>query len=273
MSENIIICFDIFFCENDICKIVNYIWMVILLVLFVFGLIGGFLFVIVLIWIRFQIIFLLFFLFILVIIDMVILCVGFLRLWVLEIWQIDIRDLFNVGCKFFYFFVYFLMQFFLWIFVCVIVECFIKCRYMIYILMVIVKKCMILLIVIFVVLGSLNLYYFWIYGFILFEYNIIVCGVLLEYEIFDEWYIKIDFFILSVILFCIMVFLDVMILRSLKNVCVFWKILIVILYMYNKLKMVDKRLIKMLLIINLYFLLLIFLVFVLFIFIIYICRK
>lgn len=139
--------------------------------------------------------------------------------------------------------------------------------------MVIVKKCMILLIVIFVVLGSLNLYYFWIYGFILFEYNIFVCGVLLEYEIFDEWYIKIDFFILSVILFCIMVFLDVMILRSLKNVCVFWKILIVILYMYNKLKMVDKRLIKMLLIINLYFLLLIFLVFVLFIFIIYICRK
>lgn len=273
MSENTTTCPVTPSCENDICKTANYIWMIISPVLLAFGLIGGLLISIVLIRIRFQTTPLLFFLFTLAITDMVILCVGLLRLWVLETWQIDIRDLSNAGCKLLHFFVYFSMQFSSWILVCVTVERFIKCRYMTYTSMVTVKKCMTSLIVIFVVLGSLNSHYFWTHGFILSECNTTVCGVLPEYETFDEWYIKIDFFILSVIPFCIMVSLDVMILRSLKNARAFRKTSIATSHMYNKLKTVDKRLTKMLLITNSYFLLSTLPVSVLFILTIYIYRK
>uniref|UniRef100_A0A8W8LBY3 G-protein coupled receptors family 1 profile domain-containing protein n=1 Tax=Magallana gigas TaxID=29159 RepID=A0A8W8LBY3_MAGGI len=186
MSENTTTCPDAPSCENDICKTANYIWMIISPVLLAFGLIGGLLISIVLIRIRFQTTPLLFFLFTLAITDMVILCVGLLRLWVLETWQIDIRDLSNAGCKLLHFFVYFSMQFSSWILVCVTVERFIKCRYMTYTSMVTVKKCMTSLLVIFVVLGSLNSHYFWTHGFVLSKYNTTVCGVLPEYETFDE---------------------------------------------------------------------------------------
>lgn len=273
MSENSTTPFDTLSCENDICKTANYIWMIISPVLLVCGLFGGLLVAIVLIRIKFQTTPLLFFLFTLTITDMVILCVGLLRLWLLETWRIDIRDLSDAGCKVLHFFVYFLMQFSSWILVCVTVERFIKCRYMTYSSMVTVKKCKTALLVVFVVLGSLNSHFFWTHGFILSKYNTTVCGVLPVHKTFDEWYIKLDLFILSVIPFCIMVSLDVLILRILQNARSFRKTSVATSHIYNKLKTVDKRLTKMLLITNSYFLLSTLPVSVLFILTIYLYRQ
>lgn len=273
MCENSTTPLDTLSCENDICRAANYIWMIISPVLLVCGLFGGLLVAIVLIRMKFQKTPLLFFLFTLTITDMIILCVGLLRLWILETWRIDIRHLSDAGCKLLHFFVYFLMQFSSWILVCVTVERFVKCRYMTYSSMVTVKKCKTTLFVVFVVLGILNSHYFWTHGFILSEYNTTVCGVLPEYKTFDEWYIKIDFLILSVIPFCIMVSLDVLILRILKNARTFRKTSLATPHIYNKLKTVDKRLTKMLLITNSYFLLSTLPVSVLFILTIYICIE
>ena len=242
-----------FICENDLCKAANYVWMIISPVLLVFGLFGGFLIATALIRIRIHTSPLSLFLFILTITDVSILCVGLVRLWIMETWELDIRDVSNAGCKLLHFLVYFSMQFSSWILVCVTIERFLKCRYIVYSSMVTIRRCKLAIGVVFLVLGSLNSHYFWTHGFITTQ-NKTTCGVQPGYETFDEWYIKVDLFILCVVPFIIMMTLDFLILRILKAARLFRQASVATSQMYNKLKKVDQRLTKMLLITNLYFL-------------------
>lgn len=240
-------------CGNNLCEIANYIWMIISPIIFVFGMVGGILIVMVFIRMKFWGTPLMVFLFVLTMTDMIILCVGLIRLWILETWGFDIRSLSDSVCKLLHFLVYFSMQFSSWILVCVTVERFIKCNYIAYKSIVTVKKSVIAVCILFSVLGCLNSHYFWTHGFVT-NNNVSICNVTPGYETFDDWYIKIDLFVLCVVPFCIMLSLDLVIMRSLKTARTFRRSSVAAPQMYTRTKKVDQRLTKMLVFTNSYFL-------------------
>ncbi|XP_061164590.1 C-C chemokine receptor type 1-like [Saccostrea echinata] len=241
-------------CGNNFCKIANYIWIIISPVIFVFGLTGGFLIILVLIRIKFQRSPLMFFIFILTVTDMTILCVGLVRIWILETWNFDIRSLSEASCRLLHFLIYFLMQYSSWILVFATLERFIKCRYIMYKSWVTMKKCIIIVILLFIFLAALNSHYFWTHSFVITENNVSSCNVTPGYETFDDWYIKIDLFILCVIPFCIMLSLDIIIMKSLKAARTFRRSSVAAPQMYSRMKKVDRKLTKMSVITNVYFL-------------------
>jgi hypothetical protein len=241
-------------CEHELCEIANYIWMILSPIIFVFGMVGGILLVLVFVRMKFWTTPLMIFLFVLTTTDMVILCVGLIRLWILETWDFDIRSLSDAVCKLLHFLVYFSMQFSSWILVCVTIERFIKCKYITYKSIVTVKKSAIAISILMFVLGCLNSHYFWSHGFVTNDNNVSICNVTPGYETFDDWYIKADLFVLCVIPFCIMLSLDLVIMRSLKTARTFRRSSVAAPQMYSRTKKVDQRLTKMLVFTNSYFL-------------------
>ncbi|XP_062612122.1 atypical chemokine receptor 3-like [Saccostrea cucullata] len=241
-------------CANDFCKIANYIWIILSPVIFVFGLTSGFLMILVLVRIKFQRSPLMFFIFVLTVTDISILCVGLVRIWILETWDFDIRELSDVSCSIFHFLIYFLMQYSSWILVFVTLERFIKCKYIMYKSLITMKKCTYMVISVFILLAALNSHYFWTHSFVITENNTTSCNVTPGYERFDDWYIKIDLFILCVIPFCIMLSLDIIIMKSLKAARTFRRSSIAAPQVYNRMKKMDRKLTKMSVITNSYFL-------------------
>lgn len=87
----------------------KYLWIVLFLIFFVVGVIGNLLIFGVLKRIKFYKKLLYFFLFVLVLSDIMVFCVGFSWYWIREMFLVDVCILLNFGCKVNFFCIYWFM--------------------------------------------------------------------------------------------------------------------------------------------------------------------
>lgn len=241
---------------DQLLDISKYLWVVLSPVLFVVGVTGNALTIVVLKQLKFHKKPPYFFLFVLSLCDTLVLCVGLSRYWIRETFTLDIRSLTNYGCKFNLFFIYWSMQLSSWILVCVVLERCIKTNFPLrYPRLVTIPRCVILLLVLMVVLAGVDLHYFWTNGLIL-EDSGIGCDTLTEtYVNFEEFvFTYIDFTVLSVVPFLLMIGMNITIIRVIRRSREFRKSTVRNKSTNRKLKKFDVKLTKMLLCTSVYFL-------------------
>lgn len=199
-------------------KVSEWLWKTIPVILFCVGIIGNSLTVLV-IWrlgIKGQptLVFLIF----LAVTDSVVLLTGLPRYWLLYLFDLDLKTMSNVGCKAYYFFIYLSMQYSSWILVGVSLERVAK-TYMpfTYKRLYSATKVIIGLFATLIVLCLVNGHFFFTNG--INDYTEGDCGSLDEnFFYFDEHiYIYVDFSLLSLIPFIIMLVSDILLIRILKK--------------------------------------------------------
>ena len=177
-------------------------WMVISPVLFLIGLVGN--------TIAFMVLFKLFrklkstfhlFLLILSLNDLIVLCSGLSRYWILNVFHIDVRNLNNAICKLQLHVIYTTMQFSAWILVSVTVHRFLIVAKHISKLSYNPKIAGIQLGIIFFILTSLNFHYFFTNGIINGSCNSLTKEI---FEFEEYAFVWVDLFILCIIPFIIM---------------------------------------------------------------------
>lgn len=162
----------------------------------------------------------LFFLTPLVITDMVVLCTGLSRYWVLFVYDYDLRVVSNVGCKFSYFMLYLSMQLSSWLLVCFTLERFIKTNFPFkYISYVTVKKEMYLFLFVVVILIGVNLHFFFTNGIIGGSTEERDCTSLTPtfYYFDNEIFVFIDLIVLSIAPAVLMAIMNIFIHRKLRK--------------------------------------------------------
>lgn len=241
---------------DQLLDISKYLWVVLSPVLFVVGVTGNALTIVVLKQLKFHKKPPYFFLFVLSLCDTLVLCVGLSRYWIRETFTLDIRSLTNYGCKFNLFFIYWSMQLSSWILVCVVLERCIKTNFPLrYPRLVTIPRCVILVLVLMVVLSGVDLHYFWTNGLIL-EDSEMGCDTLTDYYFnFEEFvFTYIDFTVLSVVPFLLMIGMNITIIRVIRRSREFRKSTVRNKSTNRKLKKFDVKLTKMLLCTSVYFL-------------------
>ena len=197
----------------------------------------------------------LYFLLCLAIEDMVVLCTGLSRYWVREVFNYDVRTYSDFGCKVNLFMIYWSMDMSSWTLVCVVLERYLKTNFPLkYASIVSISRCCVLFVCVAVVLAAINLHYFFTNGLI---NNRTECWSLSEeFFKFEEYvFIFIDWTVLSVAPFIIMVILNICILREIRKSRRLQTLTVRTQILLDKNKKFDAKLTRMLLITSLYFLL------------------
>ncbi|KAJ8297944.1 hypothetical protein KUTeg_024475 [Tegillarca granosa] len=114
---------------NILDEVSSYLWKTISLPLFLVGMIGNLLNLVVLKRMKFWQKSTLFFLAVLAFADITVLCVGLSRYWIKNVFDFDLRTISDAGCKINFFVIYISMQYSSWILVCVTLERFIKTNF------------------------------------------------------------------------------------------------------------------------------------------------
>jgi hypothetical protein len=234
----------------------RYLWVGLSPVLFIVGVVGNALTIVVLRQMEFHKKPPFLFLFCLALNDTLVLCVGLSRYWIRETFSVDIRALTNLGCKFNLFFIYWSMQLSSWILVCVVLERCIKTNFPFqYPRIVTVQRCVGLLVVLMIFLAGVDLHYFWTNGLKM-DGSEIECNSLTEqYFTFEEFvFTYIDFSVLSVVPFLLMIVMNITIIRVFRQSRQFRKSTVKNRQTNKKLNRFDVKLTRMLLCTSVYFL-------------------
>lgn len=181
-------------------------WKTISPIIFSFGLVGNSFIVYILMRMGFWKKTTYIYLFILAVSDSTVLCVGLSRRWILEVFDVDVRLLSNIGCKVNLFVVYFSMHISSWTLVCLTAERFLKVKFPFhYITSNVSKKMMIVYIVVFITCILVNCHFFGTNALVEYQNKQQCNNTSIEYYIFEEKYFSIiDLVILSVIPFILM---------------------------------------------------------------------
>lgn len=234
----------------------RYLWVVLSPVLFVVGVIGNTLTIVVLKQMKLHKRPPLFLLFVLSLSDILVLSVGLSRYWIKETFSVDIRALTNFGCKFNLFFIYWSMQLSSWILVCIVLERCIKTNFPYrYPRIVTVKRCSVLVVFLMIILAGVDLHYFWTNGLTM-DGSEIECNSLTDkYFNFEEFvFTYIDFSVLSVVPFLLMIVMNITIIRVFRQSRHFRKSTVKNRQTNKKLNRFDVKLTRMLLCTSVYFL-------------------
>ncbi|XP_071123785.1 mu-type opioid receptor-like [Mytilus edulis] len=191
----------------------SYLWIILSPVLLVIGLFGNISIVAVLAKLKFWKKPTYILLFVLALADITVLCVGPTRYWTMEVFNIDLRSVTNIGCKVNVFVIYTSMQFSSMILVCITFERFLKTRYPFrYHTIVSIKKTIFLVICIFLLLTGLNVFWFETQGLVDLEGELSCEATTTAYFWFEEFiYTYVDLFVLSVFPFVAMVIMNIFI--------------------------------------------------------------
>lgn len=203
--------------DNILEDVSSYLWKVVPVPLFLVGMVGNLLNVVVLKRMKFWQKSTLFFLAVLAFADMTVLCVGLSRYWIKYVFEVDLRTFSNAGCKINFFVIYISMQYSSWILVCVTLERFIKTNFAVrYASLVSVRRSATLLFVIFIILTGVNGHIFFTNGLI---NNATECDATTkEFSDFEEYaYTFMDFAFLSAIPFLSMTIMNIAIYRKLRS--------------------------------------------------------
>lgn len=202
---------------NILDEVSSYLWKTISLPLFVVGMIGNLLNLVVLKRMKFWQKSTLFFLAVLAFADMTVLCVGLSRYWIKNVFDFDLRTISDAGCKINFFVIYISMQYSSWILVCVTLERFIKTNFPFrYASIVSVRRSAVLLVIIFIILTGINGHLFFTNGLI---NNRTDCDAITsKFHDFEEFaYTYMDFAFLSAIPFVSMAIMNIAIYRKLRS--------------------------------------------------------
>ncbi|XP_045206618.2 C-C chemokine receptor type 1-like [Mercenaria mercenaria] len=207
-------------CGNETEVVVSeYLWKIIPPILFFVGLTGNTLTIIVIKRLGFRKQPTLTFLLCLAISDIVVLCTGLPRYWILYVFDYDLKTASNANCKLYYFFLYMTMQYSSWILVGVTVERLIKVYFPLkYRSLYNYRKVIIELILTLFVLILVNGHFFFTNG--INEYTEGDCSSL-NPDLFyfdDNVFTFIDFSVLSVVPFIIMLGCNILLVKVLKQV-------------------------------------------------------
>ncbi|XP_045203525.2 galanin receptor 2b-like [Mercenaria mercenaria] len=207
-------------CGNETEAVVSeYLWKIFPPILFFIGLTGNCLTIVVIKRLGFRKQPTLTFLLCLAINDIIVLCTGLPRYWILYVFDYDLKTASNANCKLYYFFLYMTMQYSSWILVGVTVERLVKGYFpMKYRRIYSYRKVIIELLVTLFILILVNGHFFFTNGINDFtEGN---CSSLNpDFRYFDEnVFIFIDFSVLSVIPFIIMLVCNILLVKVLRQV-------------------------------------------------------
>jgi hypothetical protein len=198
----------------------RYLWILLSPVILLVGLVGNVLNLVVLVRMQFTKNVTLLLIFSLAIVDIVALCTGLSRYWIKYTFEYDVRLVSDFGCKLNLFVIYVSMQYSSWILVSVTVVRFLKTviplkarKYQRFTDGITIFHALIVLAVVFGALSLINMHFFWTNG-ITADGD---CGSLTPtYLHFDEFiFVWIDFVVLSVLPFSIMLFCNCFILHAL----------------------------------------------------------
>ncbi|XP_061164285.1 adenosine receptor A3-like [Saccostrea echinata] len=234
----------------------RYLWVIFSPILFIVGVTGNVLTIGVLRQMKFHKKPPFFFLFVLALSDITVLCVGLSRYWIRETFSSDIRALTNFGCKFNLFFIYWSMQLSSWILVCVVLERCIKTNFPYrYPRIVTIPRCIALVFLLMVVLAGVDMHYFWTNGLIP-DGSEWECNSLTDaYFNFEEFvFTYVDFTVLSVLPFLLMIAMNATIIRVIRQSRKFRKCTVRSKSTNKKLKKFDLKLTRMLVYTSVYFL-------------------
>lgn len=135
-----------------------------------------------------------------------------------------------------------------------------------YLWLVIMFRCIMLVFFLMVFFLGVDLYYFWINGLILEDFEIDCIFLIVGYFNFEEFlFIYVDFCVFFVILFLFMIGMNMFIICVIWRLREFWKFIVRNKSINKKLKKFDVKLIRMLVYISLYFFLVILFISVYFI--------
>lgn len=235
----------------------KYLWIVLSPILFVVGVTGNLLTIGVLKRIKFHKKPPYFFLFVLALSDIMVLCVGLSRYWIRETFLVDVRTLSNFGCKVNLFCIYWSMQVSSWILVCVVLERCIKTNFPLrYPRLVTMPRCIMLVLFLTVFLSGVDLHYFWTNGLISEDSEIDCTSLTVGYFNFEEFiFTYVDFCVLSAIPFLLMIGMNMFIIRVIRRSREFRKSTVRNKSTNKKLKKFDVKLTRMLVSTSVYFLL------------------
>ncbi|XP_045203527.2 C-C chemokine receptor type 1-like [Mercenaria mercenaria] len=207
-------------CGNETEAVVSeYLWKIFPPILILIGLTGNCLTIIVIKRLGFRKQPTLTFLLCLAISDIVVLCTGLPRYWILYVFDYDLKTASNANCKLYYFFLYMTMQYSSWILVGVTVERLIKVYFpMKYRRIYSYRKVIIELLVTLFILILVNGHFFFTNG--INDFTEGDCSSLNPgFYYFDEnVFIYIDFSVLSVIPFMIMLVCNILLVKVLRKV-------------------------------------------------------
>ena len=238
-------------------SVARYLWMVISPPLFIFGMLGGGSIILVLTkmkcWRPTK--FAMLAVFVLAIADMIVLCVGLSRYWVIETFHFDLRIISNFGCQLNLFVIYSSMQYSSWILVFITFERFFLTNYTFkYMTFMTRKKVVVFLSILLIILATFNCHFFVTHGVVSSESEK-QCDISKEsYKTFDDIYTTADFLILSLIPFIAMTIFNVFIRRSLKSSNKFRKQSTVSTGNQGLLSTADRRITRMMMLTSFYFL-------------------
>ncbi|XP_069128798.1 cysteinyl leukotriene receptor 1-like [Argopecten irradians] len=196
-------------------EISSYLWKILSPILFIVGMVGNTLTVVIFRRMRAWKKPSLFFLVPLAFTDATVLCVGLSRYWVREIFDYDLRTTSDAGCKINFFVIYISMQYSSWILVCFTFERFLKTNFPFrYIRVMTVKKEIVALIVIFIFLICVNGHFFFTNGLTDREGSLDCTSLTNETFYFDEYvFVYIDLVFLSILPAVLMVIMNICIVR------------------------------------------------------------
>ena len=204
---------------SDTCTASCWMWRTVPVVLFLAGMLGNTLTIIVVIRLGLRRQPTLMFLFFLAITDSVVLITGLPRYWIDYVFDVNIRLSGNVGCKLYYFIIYASMQYSSWILVSVTIERVFKTYFPFrYRRLFTTKRAIVGLLTLLFVLCLVNGHFFFTNG--INEYTNGTCDSLTpEFSYFDEYvFVYIDLSILSIVPFIIMVICNILLIKVLRDI-------------------------------------------------------
>lgn len=214
-------CPDVDFSNTTLAHISDDLWKVTSPILFLVGIIGNSLSLIILKQLRFWMKPSLFLLVPLALTDITVLCIGLSRYWILTTFEYDIRLISHVGCKINLFLIYISMQFSSWILVCFTFERFLKTNFPFrYLRLMTVKKEAFAVVVIFVLLVFVDGHFFWTNGITDRNGTITMDCTSLTEDIFqfeEKTFVYIDLVVLSVLPAILMIIMNICIIRVLRQ--------------------------------------------------------
>ncbi|XP_061164237.1 putative G-protein coupled receptor F59B2.13 [Saccostrea echinata] len=237
-------------------EIGEYLWRILSPVIFIVGITGNIIIIIVLKKMNFKRKPPYMFLFVLSLFDMTVLCVGLSQYWVQNTFHFNLRLTGQAGCKISLFVIYWSMQCSSWILVCVVFERFLKIRFPLrYMRIVTIRKCVCLIILVMVILSGIDMHLLITNG-IKTDGNETECTSLNKrYLQYDEYvFIWIDFTFLSALPFLLMISMNVVMIRVLRQSRQFRRNTVQNSTTTNRMNRFDRRLTIMLLVTSIYFL-------------------
>ncbi|XP_062612118.1 galanin receptor 2a-like [Saccostrea cucullata] len=241
---------------EELGKIEEYLWRILSPMIFIVGITGNIIIIIVLKKMNFQRKPPYLFLFVLSLFDMTVLCVGLSHYWVKNTFHFNLRLTGQAGCKISLFVIYWSMQCSSWILVCVVLERFLKIRFPLrHMRVVTIRRCVRLILLVMVILGGIDMHLLITNGIKTVGNETECTSLNKRYLQYDEYvFIWIDFSFLSALPFLLMISMNIVMIRVLRQSRQFRRGTVSDKTTTIRMNRFDRRLTIMLIVTSIYFL-------------------